>query len=43
MSIQHALVSVLSAGLCFIGAVHAARPAADKPNIIVILADDLGA
>ena len=28
MSVQHALVSVFSPGLCFIGSVHAARPAA---------------
>jgi hypothetical protein len=40
MSVPHALFSVLSVGLCFIGSVHAARPAADQPNIIVILADE---
>ena len=42
MTVQHALVSVFSAGLCFIGSVHAARPAPVKPNVIFLLADDSG-
>ena len=39
---KHAIIALLSVGFVFIDSLHAARLETKKPNIIVILADDLG-
>jgi hypothetical protein len=41
MTTQRALFALLSASSVLVGSLHAAGHIADKPNIVVILADDL--